>query len=149
MREARHVGALLGVLLAAACNDARDEGPVAVHWSRDVCSHCSMGISDPHHAAQIRLAGARRPALFDDPGCALLWLHDQPGDAVETASFWVRSPDGESWRDARQTRFASDAKTPMDYGFATTEGAPAGSLTLAEVWARIEKAERERRNPRP
>ena len=148
MHSSSRIGLLLGALLAAGCSGGADAGPAAVHWDRDTCSHCSMGISERRHAAQVRLAGDRRTALFDDPGCALLWLHDHPEEVVETAAIWVRSPDGEGWRDARRIRFVSGAKTPMDYGFATIEGEPEGSLTLAEVWARLEKAERERRNPR-
>lgn len=148
MRRASGLGPLLALLLAAACERAPDMGPGEVHWDRDACEHCSMGISDRRHAAQVRLAGARRPALFDDPGCALIWLHDQPAEAAASASIWVRSPSGDGWVDARQTRFRGGAKTPMDYGFASADGALDGGLTLEQVWTRIAEAERDRRDPR-
>jgi nitrous oxide reductase accessory protein NosL len=142
-------GAVVLVLLALlGCGGAADDGPVEVHWDRDTCAHCNMAISDRRHAAQVRLPGARRPTLFDDPGCALIWLHQLPGERSSAAAVWVRSPDGEGWRDARNTRFVNGAKTPMDYGFVSTEGAPPGSLTLEEVWVRLERAERERRESR-
>jgi len=141
-------GLLLALLLAPGCGGAPDTGPGTVHWDRDACAHCNMGISDRRHAAQVRLVGARRPALFDDPGCALLWLHQQPGDAAATASIWVVDPEGDGWVDARGARFADGAQTPMDFGFAPVSGVPEGSLTLDEVWQRIAEAERERRDPR-
>jgi hypothetical protein len=96
----------------------------------------------------VRLPGARRPALFDDPGCALLWLAAQPDAEADRAAVWVRSPDGESWVDGRSARFADGARTPMDYGFATVAGTQGGSLTLDQVALRIAERERERRDSR-
>jgi len=149
MRATSRAALLLVLALAASSGCTPEDGPVEVHWDRDACAHCNMGISERRHAAQVRLPGARRPALFDDPGCALLWLHEQPGDAATTAAIWVRDPGGDGWRDARQTRFVNGSRTPMDYGFVASDGAPEGSLTLEEVWTRLEKAERERRAARP
>jgi hypothetical protein len=148
MHRASRAALLMGLVLAAGCGGGGGDGPAEVHWDRDACAHCNMGISDRRHAAQIRLPGKRRAALFDDPGCALLWLHDQPGDAVDTASIWVREPEADGWRDARTSRFTPGATTPMDYGFAVVAGEPEGSLTLEQVWTQLEQADRERRASR-
>ena len=148
MKCTSRCAALLSLVLVLGCGGRPETGPVEIHWNRDACAHCNMGISEPRHAAQIRLPGQRRAALFDDPGCALIWLDQQPRDRTAGAAIWVRSPDGEGWSDARSTRFVNGAKTPMDYGFVSTAGAPPGSLTLDEVWLRLERAERERRAAR-
>lgn len=136
------------VLLAGlACAGGAVTGPVQVHWDRDACEQCSMVIGDRRTAAQVRLPGERRAHLFDDLGCALLWLHEQPGDAARSAEIWVRDPEGRAWLDGRMARFAGGATTPMGYGFATAGPDAPASLALAEVWQRLEASERERRRP--
>lgn len=138
----------MALLALPACGPAVETGPVEVHWDRDACEHCNMALGDRRSAAQVRVPGARRVALFDDPGCALLWLQEQPQDVRETADIWVRDAAGLEWVDARKTKFASGASTPMGYGFAPAPAGEADGLTLHEVWARIEESERERRDPR-
>lgn len=106
-----------------------------------------MGISDRRYAAQVRLAGDRRAHVFDDLGCALLWLDDAGVDGETSSEIWVRDPRGERWIDARDTLFSEGLGTPMSYGFGTTAATTEG-LRIAQVQDRVRELERERRSPR-
>lgn len=99
-------------LLLLGCN-AAPHGPQDPIWGKQPCSHCVMLISERAPSAQlITRSGARR--FFDDVGCMAEWLEQNADDAALT---WVRSADGNGWQPASSARFASDQRTPMDYGF--------------------------------
>lgn len=130
-----------------ACSGAPARGPVEVAWDRDTCAHCYMTIGDRRAAAQLRREPGGEMQLFDDLGCAVLYLGDR-----DFAELWVRDASGSEWIDARQARFTAGATTPMDYGFvaAGADGeALAAGLTLDRVRTAIREIEDERRSARP
>jgi nitrous oxide reductase accessory protein NosL len=125
------------LLLLAACPQGPASGPVDIHWDRDACEHCRMVISDRRHAAEIR-SGARREAMkFDDLGCALHWLQNQPEARQKEAEIWVMDSRDPRWLDARQAHYLGGQVTPMDYGFAAFAQTQPGSVNFTEARTRI------------
>lgn len=104
---------VLGAGLAAACAGGAP-APATLEVGRDSCAHCRMMVSTQRFAAQI-VARGEEPAFFDDLGCLVASLRQQPdlpGDAVafvadHRTNEWVRAAD------AVYTR-ASDLATPMN-----------------------------------
>jgi copper chaperone NosL len=136
---------LLPLATALACGGP-DTGPTAIHYDRDECERCRMAISDPRFAAQVRVAPGKRPALFDDLGCALLWLDEQEAGGGEPPSeIWVREAEGADWLDARKAHFHDGHHTPMNFGFGASANPLADAVPLAEVRKRVREQERERR----
>jgi hypothetical protein len=118
---------------------------VEVAWDRDVCSRCNMAIGDPRFAAQIRTASDQRAHVFDDLGCALLWL-DAEGAALGGAEeIWVRDLGGADWLDARAARFVAAEHTPMNYGFGAVAAPVDAALALEQVHAQVREVEGGRR----
>ncbi|MET0092982.1 MAG: hypothetical protein ABW120_05585, partial [Sedimenticola sp.] len=87
-------GALLLFLLVpllVACNSDPGTGAVEAKWDRDSCERCRMVLSDRKHSAQVRQPmpnGKSKVLMFDDIGCASLWLEDKP---------WRDDPRTEIW----------------------------------------------------
>ncbi|MCB1726823.1 MAG: hypothetical protein KDI22_05265, partial [Gammaproteobacteria bacterium] len=80
-------------LLLAGCSGDPGTGPVEVKWDRDVCTRCNMVLSDREHSAQVRYtpADGKRSQVrkFDDLGCAVLWLDQQPWHDEPGVEIWV------------------------------------------------------------
>jgi copper chaperone NosL len=90
---------LIGLTLGCTRGDA--DGPASITWDRDVCKSCSMVISDRHFAAQVRGGPKNAVAKFDDVGCAMKWLDQQPWADDPATTVWVaRASDG-AWIDVR------------------------------------------------
>jgi hypothetical protein len=142
VKRATFLGLLIALLALLGCSPDPGTGPVAVVWDRDTCERCNMALSDPHYAAQVRDAqGAVH--LFDDVGCALLWIdeHAQSGEPVE---IWVQHHQTGAWLDARATRYERVPHTPMEYGYgATTQG----DFSFTQVRDRVREREATRRMP--
>jgi copper chaperone NosL len=114
MRSAREVWQGLRVLFAlwlGACTPALDV-PAEPVWGKQACAHCSMLVTEPPPAAQLSRADGTR-LFFDDVGCLAAHL-DREGEGG-APHLWVRR--GEGWVSATGTRYASGARTPMDFGF--------------------------------
>jgi len=141
VRAGRRLGWTAALLAAAllACRPAPATGPRTLAFDRETCEHCQMVISDRVTAVEVRLAGERALHVFDDLGCALVWLDARDARAQE---LWVRSADGADWSDGLSARYAGGRPTPMGYGFVPAEGP---GLALEEVQQRVRAIEAERR----
>jgi nitrous oxide reductase accessory protein NosL len=136
-------------LVLAGCSGDPGAGPVEVTWDRDVCERCSMVVSDREHAAQVRYidpATARsRVALFDDLGCAVLWLErpdgrlDWRGDP--SVEIWVTDYRDGSWIDARIAHYVRGRITPMQYGLGARIDPVDGALDFDAALAHIRHVE--------
>lgn len=130
---------LLGALalFLAACSREPETGPVEVKWDRDTCKRCSMAISDRHYAVQVRGGSKKQVFKFDDIGCAVHWLKDQPWGNDPAAEIWVADFRSGKWLDARAARYVTGKRSPMGYGFGATSEADAGSIDFDEARKRL------------
>lgn len=126
---------LLGaaLLLLAACSRAPETGPVEVKWDRDICTRCSMALSDRHYAAEVRGGPKKQVVKFDDIGCAIFWLKDQPWGNDPNMEIWVADFRTGKWLDARAARYVAGKRTPMGYGYGATSEGDFGSISFDEA----------------
>ncbi len=143
------------LLLLPACSRKPQTGPVPIRWDRETCARCGMAISDRHYAAEIRggPAGERtRVWKFDDIGCALLWLDEQPWKADPRVEIWVTDMETGQWLDARKAGFVTGQHSPMGYGLGARANPPPGALDLAAARRHVlavEKGEHRHRGHMP
>ncbi|MBF0353502.1 MAG: protein NosL [SAR324 cluster bacterium] len=127
---------LVSVLVLAGCQKKNPEQlPDDIVWDRDVCDHCRMAISDPRYATQVVEPGGKAH-LFDDAGCALSWIKNQPWK--DNAKIWVADINTFQWLDAYKAHWRSgDSHTPMGYGFSASRDPFENALTFDEVRQRV------------
>jgi len=124
-------------MLLAACSRAPETGPVEVKWDRDTCKRCSMAISDRHYAVEVRGGPKNQVFKFDDIGCAVHWLKDQPWGNDPTAEVWVTDYRSGKWLDARTAHYVAGKTTPMAYGYGASAETLPGSVSFDEVRKRL------------
>ena len=135
--QRRRVLALLCLAPLAGCHLAPETGPEEIVWDRDTCKRCGMAISDHHFAAQVRGGPKHWAYKFDDVGCALIWLKDQPWAEAPDTEIWVADLRSGEWLDARQARFVAGKTSPMGYGFGALKEAAPGSIDFATLRSQI------------
>lgn len=127
----------LVLLLLSACSGPPDSGPVTVKWDRDLCARCSMVLSDRLHSAQVRATtepGKRSKVfMFDDIGCALIWLEDKPWRDDAKTEIWVTDHRNGTWIDARSAHYIPGQVTPMEYGLGAQSEAAPNALDFAQA----------------
>ena len=142
------LGALVGmmVMFLAACSNDPGSGPVEVKWDRDTCARCNMVLSDRRHAAQVRYrpADGTRGQLkkFDDLGCAVLWLDQQPWRDHSGVEIWVNDSHSGDWIDAQSAHYKPGSLTPMQYGLGAQSEAGPGTLDFTRAREHIYEVER-------
>ncbi len=106
-------------LLIISCKGGNQEQlPVDFVWDRVACEECKMAVSDPHYSVQV-IDPDGKPYYFDDIGCSILWLRQQPWK--NNSRTWVNDVNTTEWIEAKKANWISgDPKTPMGYGFAAT-----------------------------
>ncbi|MBI4741702.1 MAG: protein NosL [Betaproteobacteria bacterium] len=128
--------AALGFSLSG-CNREPSTGPADIKWDRDVDPRCSMVIGDKRFAAQIRDPN-RKVTKFDDIGCAMFWLMQQPfGEQTPNTEYWVADYRKGGWLDARNAHYLEGKKSPMGYHFAAVSEPEAGTIPYQEMKKRI------------
>lgn len=139
-----HLARLAGLtLLLTGCGGDPATGPVEVTWDRDNCDRCVMALSDRHHSAQVRGGKHHKPYTFDDIGCALLWLEEQPWRDDPATEIWVNNYHDGSWLNAREAQYVKVTHTPMNYGFSAQPEAGNNSVGFEEMRSAIFKQESE------
>lgn len=126
---------LLGLL--TACHQEPTTGAAEVKWDRDTCARCSMALSDRRFAAQVRGGPKQRVFKFDDIGCAVFWLKDQPWAGDASTEIWVRDLRSEMWLEARSAYYVANKSTPMGYGYGAVVAQEAGAVNFEEARKRI------------
>ena len=127
---------LLPAFLLYGCSGQDATGPVDVRWDRETCARCAMAVSDRYAAAQVRGAPAgqsTRVYTFDDIGCAVIWLDEQPWKHDARTEIWVADMQTGDWLDARTAHYVTGRITPMDYGLGAQREASAGSLEFVRA----------------
>lgn len=119
----------LGGALAAgacglvACSRGPSDGPPTLHFGQDVCSACTMIVSEPRYAAAIVPDDGRGDALpFDDIGCLFAWEERHPDAPVRAR--WVHDHAGPDWIRAESAWYvrSPDLRTPMGSGVVAVAG---------------------------
>ena len=131
---------ILAVFLLAACSGDPGTGPVEVKWDRDTCERCRMVLSDRHHSAQVRGGPAGEKAkvfMFDDIGCAVIWLEDKSWKDDPRTEIWVSDHRSGEWLDARKASYVGGELTPMEYGLGAQMEPVPGALNFAQAKAHI------------
>ena len=124
--------ALLAVLFLAACSSEPKTGRGEVRWDKEACARCIMAVSDHHFSAQVRGGEAGRKTklhFFDDIGCAVLWLEEQPWREDSRTELWVTDYKSGAWLNAFTASYVTGNITPMDYGLGAQTGAQTGAAT--------------------
>ena len=144
-RRPFHAFGLLATLVLTACSEDPGSGAVTPKWDRDTCERCRMVLSDRFHSAQVRHGkpGKRSGVhLFDDIGCAVIWLQDKPWRTDLGTEVWVNDHRTGDWIDARAATYVKGQRTPMEYGLgAQARPAPEG-LSFDQAEAHILAVER-------
>lgn len=146
MMQIRKRALLALVALVMGCTGDSGTGPAEVKWDRFDCERCRMVLSDPYHAAQIRIhqADGKAPVkFFDDLGCALIWLEDKPFKDDPGTEIWVNDWRAGAWIDARRAHYVTGQSTPMEYGLGAQVEADPKGLTFDQARERVLTIERQ------
>ncbi len=132
------------LLLLAGCGGEPDTGPGKVRWDRETCVRCGMAVSDPKYSAQVRAPrqhGKRPLYKFDDIGCAIIWLDQQPWKDDPTVEIWVNDYHDGKWLDARKAWYVPGKITPMGYGLGATDKKEPGAMDFAAARKHVYEVE--------
>jgi copper chaperone NosL len=115
----RYLPLLLLIFVMFACKNKPEQGPVEIHYGEDVCERCKMIISEKEFATQYVLGGGEAKK-FDDVGCMIEYLRENPEDREDILGAYVRDYDSAEWIDARKAYYfqGGDIKSPMGFGIA-------------------------------
>ena len=133
------------LLMLSACFNEPNTGPVEVEWEHDTCQRCSMVLGDSFHAAQVRHRLADKQSkvyMFDDIGCALIWLEDKAWRDDATTEIWVNDYKTGAWIDARKAHYVGGQQTPMLYGLGAQLEATPDSVTFERAKRHIFEVEK-------
>lgn len=133
------------VVALTGCGGDPGTGPVEVKWDRTACERCRMVLSDRSHSAQVRFTdpgGRSRVMVFDDIGCAVVWLDDKPWKSAPTTEVWVNDHRDGRWIDARKAFYLPGHVTPMEYGLGAQEQAAEGAISFQQAVAHIWEIEK-------
>ena len=142
----KHILLSLFFLLLSACSPEETSGPGEVRWDRETCTHCNMAVGDRHYAAQVRGAPAGEKTKlykFDDIGCAIIWLKDQPWKDEPDTEIWVNDHRNGEWIDARKASYVKARISPMNYGLGAQTEVTEGALDYTQATAYIMVREEE------
>lgn len=140
--KSRH---LLILVLLSACSAEPPTGPVETRWDRDNCERCRMVLSEPAYAAQIRYFPPdkrSRVVKFDDFGCAVLWLQQQPWKQDSRTEIWVADHRNNEWINARTATYVDKNNTPMAYGLGAQAETIPGGKNFAQAVSHIAEIEK-------
>lgn len=121
--------ALPALLLLAGCVRPGGDGPAEVKYDRDACRGCSMIISERRFVAEVKPPKGE-VVKFDDVGCAVRWLDEQPFADDPAVLLWVAAEADGAWLDARAAGYLAGRTSPMGYGFGAQAAPGPGSLTF-------------------
>jgi copper chaperone NosL len=108
---------LAGALVLAAlssCKASRPE-PVELTRNEDACAQCRMAVSDRRFAAEV-VDSDGTARFFDDLGCLVRWLHENP--LRPSAAAYIVCQDSGQWTAVEAASYvrSDKLKTPMSYG---------------------------------
>jgi len=144
MKQTVHLIWPILLFLLTACSGDPGTGAVTVEWQHDHCKRCNMILGDKYHAAQVRYKPANAPSevhVFDDIGCAVIWLETKAWKNDPTTELWVNDYKTGGWIDARKASYVVGQQTPMQYGLGAQIQASEGSMDFQAAHDHIFKVE--------
>ncbi len=136
---------LMIIFIFGGCEKRDKTAPVPIHWDRDSCERCDMAISERKYAVEVVNPKTGKHHLFDDIGCAVLWMDENKIPWKKDAIIWITDAKTGKWINAKKAEYTDDRITPMAYGIAafTKETLPKGEkpLTFEEAKKVIYKIE--------
>ncbi len=131
--------------LCSACSGDPGTGPKEVKWDRDTCERCRMVLSDRHSSAQVRFhppdKKSSKVVVFDDFGCAVLWLEDKPWKDDPRTEVWITDLRTGDWINARQATYVPGMLTPMAYGLGAQLEWAEGGLSYEQAKLHVAQIE--------
>lgn len=100
-------------LLFIGCGDSDSDklGLKSVKLNRDICTRCTMIISDPRYVSQVVMKNETK--VFDDIGCAVHWVKDKK---IKNFKIYVKDSDSNRYINAKDAYYSS-GNSPMGYNF--------------------------------
>jgi len=137
---------LLSLVFLHGCGSDPTTGPTSVRWDRETCTRCAMAVGDRRFSAQVREDQAPfRVHLFDDIGCAVIWLDQNPEKDSGNFEIWVNDHLTGEWVDARQAGYVSVNQSPMGYNLGAVSEASTNALDYTAAVAHIRNIESSQR----
>jgi YHS domain-containing protein len=115
-----------------------DRKPLAFVLTQTNDVVCKMLIRSYDNSAQA-VDTEGETYFFNDPGCMVLWLREQPNRAQ--IRLWIHTLDTHRWIDARRAWYGIKEKTVMGYGFGAREKQKRGSIGFEEMCRRMLRGE--------
>jgi nitrous oxide reductase accessory protein NosL len=140
------------LLLTSGCSKEPETGPGKIRWDRETCERCVMAVSDHYYSAQVRGGPAGKKTKlykFDDIGCAMIWLDEQPWKDDPRTEVWVTDFRNGSWINAKKAAYIKGKKTPMDYGLGAQSEPADGALDYEQARAHVYEVEKRFNQPPP
>ena len=109
---------LVVLTLVIACSQQTDKVPDDIACNTARCVYCNMLLSDRKSAVQIHYLVDKNNqlAVFDDFGCAVLWLEDKPWSDDPQTEIWITDHRTGEWINARLATYLPGIPTPMAFG---------------------------------
>ena len=104
------------IFIFGGCDKKDKTAPVPIHWDRDSCERCDMAISERKYAVEVINPKTGKHYLFDDIGCAVLWMEENKIPWKKDAIIWVTDAKTGKWIDVKKAEYTDDMITPMAYG---------------------------------
>ena len=136
---------LFGIALTG-CSQKPKTGPEKVRWDRVMCERCIMAVSDHNYSAQVRggpVGKKTKVYFFDDLGCAVLWLDDQPWLHDPRTEIWVTDHSDGTWLDAEKSYYSKGHITPMDFELGAQTNADSVTLNYEQAQQHIRTREQQ------
>lgn len=128
---------LIVMLSFNACEKSKTEGVHKIHFDRDMCVQCRMVVSDRHYVAQIVDTRNDKAYTFDDIGCALLWIAQNPKDWHRDAKIYIAESQTGRFIDAKAAYWTTGHTTPMGFGLAAHEKIQKGSIKFSQLHTHV------------
>lgn len=135
-------------LSITGCSREPETGAGDVRWDREICARCKMAVSDHYYSAQVRggPAGQKtRLYKFDDIGCAVIWLDEQPWKDDPRTEVWVTDFRDGAWIDAKKAAYVKGKITPMDFGLGAQPAPVETALNYEQARTHIYEVEKSSR----
>lgn len=108
---------IIVALLLYSCSKDRGIKPADIKYGQDICTACSMIISEVPYSAQYILTDGK-VKKFDDIGCMIDYIKHTNNELDKISAVFVRDYNSNKWIDAKEAHFLRSTLiiTPMGHG---------------------------------